>query len=706
MSRKRKRKKSRHAGAKAARPELSPTPQNNGVVSTIKVGVKNFVAFIGYAIHGLIARREGKSIAPILPILKQIVENARDAGATLIEIFIVKIDGEKRIFVRDNGRGFLERDIDRYYRPWERHGGEFTEETLDATCGVNGSGRLYALDACDVLRVQSVTKQGYVEFKLHKSDLEPLLRGEEFTPEIHRDEIPENWHAQTGSIIHLEGNINSRIKIDADHVRQHLAAFLVESNWPMVRVYDSLEGPGKGLEPVEMDGEALVGKVVLPHLGLVSWKIGQCSRRSQPVYFCGIGNKITPMGEAYYRFTPEMKHLIPKEPRGNNWTGEVICQRFNKFRGDDDRFRPEFFGSPEEHELVKFLATTLREQVEEALREIEEVEDNEQIDIFFSHLREKGESLFGRPVVTEAPDPKKPKRAKGIQVNGRKKFLTPDGEHRIQVTNARNSKDLEWTWTNHELGTLTVEDDGRCGAFKAMGTLGKVEITITPKDLPDVKPAKVTIDVGDSKRLWINPPYYELYPSYAKQLALRNYLPDDVPDGGPIEWSIKEEEDPKKEVPEGITIEEEIHGTAYLQLPDSCKAGSITIKAKQGNRTAEARIKVLAPIERHLSVLHIEKCLYRLETVRRKLHFNANITVSQGRSRVGEREKGIIALLINLRTEVAREASRRGNEGLNMFLLNQILSFHLDNLASQGLLMNRVHKFEELLSKFLREEEK
>lgn len=122
----------------------------------------------------------------------------------------------KRIVIRDNGRGMLMEDLDRFFT---MHGENLDRKRGRPGRGQFGTGKSAAFAIAEVLRLRTVRNNRRSVVELHRSDLERAESGEPVPVRIIEDEIRTT--EPNGTVVEIE-KIKQPIKLDKGEIIKQL----------------------------------------------------------------------------------------------------------------------------------------------------------------------------------------------------------------------------------------------------------------------------------------------------------------------------------------------------------------------------------------------------------------------------------------------------------------------------------------------------
>lgn len=474
--------------------------------------------------------------------IKQLVENALDAGATRIDILV---DKKKKLFrVADNGSGFTDEDIRSFY--------SFMVSGKDglSSIGKNGSGRMALLSMCDYIVVHTKTED-QEEVKTFQLGRQHLINSFDGVQEVEFDMSSEEIDSH-GTIIELGGKIKWTKAKTEDALRGRLPYLLMPGALRKIWIN------GKPLTSNSILEQPIEGVDEIPGLGRCSYELHIIPGTTERIWLCGQQNRIMRLEDALNQLPTELRDVVPELVTHNNLTGVIQIELLNAYRGHDDTLTPRFY---DEHSrsLVRFLRGDFLDKIKEAIPQ----GDDQQLPLtttFMENLLLKLPSRGGKRSGTiHTPN----------SIVSESSYTLEPGD-KLPL---RNSLKLDWEWDGDEGGDIT-QDGGR--TILTAGTEGSfVLLGYTA----DILRKRIRLKIVDSIDMSIMPSRSSMEPSGSKELTVTHFSGDKT--------------DLKVSV-DGENVRAKLIGRKVTVVTENATVGAeitVTVKDGEGNK-AQSVIKV------------------------------------------------------------------------------------------------------------------
>lgn len=302
--------------------------------------------------------------------IREGVNNSFDAGATEIRIIEGTFEGEKALFISDNGSGFTPKGIASamgYANSAQRR-----DDT--STIGANGTGlkTLLALGKLEKTKLTIFTvgksldspKRLEITFDYLVQLAKKKVKAEAF---VSNASIPDFWseHLErtTGTTVILT-NYDSR-KIGAEKIARELGDHLTPRAVQHVKVF--IDEKWKAIPPIQFKGYHFGFSYDQPTLGKVEFDIYYGDSSAEGPTICGKLNAIQLLTDIRKRMPREKRSAMSKVWK--TVSGHIYMERGNVYRVHNGAFSDDFFDTKaidELEELLTLVASELEELTEKA----------------------------------------------------------------------------------------------------------------------------------------------------------------------------------------------------------------------------------------------------------------------------------------------------------------------------------------------------
>lgn len=525
--------------------------------------------------------------ATILEALREMIHNAVDAKATIVDI-VLRDDGT--VLVLDDGEGFLEKHRTGYFDLYQSHKTGERGQT-----GQHGTGRVRVMTFCTEQFVYSVSQdrpEG-ISTSLTGDKLKTLFSKHEIRGEWKRGDLRPNWwHLQNG-----KSGSGIKLTLAPEFVKlfPKPAVLIAElGNYLKLSVAEKVRVNGKKLADRGIVGQAIrrtftfdeLGDDLYAALGNVEVELFIPERKG-PDEEVRIGGDHPICSLADFVKLVDERGLtgpIPDLLTRRVLIGDIFFEKLNRHCAEDRRSLKDSVIRENVHvHLIRFLAGVLGPVIEECYAKHESdairAERTEMLHNFVDAMnRATGFDPASADFDSTEPSgktptaPPKAPKANGnermIVVNRRRVELCPGDSMTLRVIKPRESsltQHLEWVVAS-ENDTLLCR--GSTCVYLAE-KLGTHVIRVRDTRSPDVG-VDITIKVTATKKVVITPSNPDIERGGSEKFTVRNN-----PSGGRLQWEITTK-DGNRAV--GLRLSQREGSSTTLQVTDRAPIGEYVLK--------------------------------------------------------------------------------------------------------------------------------